>query len=171
MALIDQYRNTNEYRLPVVIVGYEAPEETEVFIPLPEVIQDFIVTVPFFEPTIKQEVVETVAPIVSVQITKVTASGEAYLEFNTLMKTDIEIGNDDLDVYLISGEVNVDVNLTWSIQSYEEDVLVLKLDFNKSQDISSSFGYDMLVVHFKVVKNKFISEEYLADLSEEFHTV
>jgi len=93
------------------------------------------------------------------------------LEFNTLMNTIVDIGNDTLDVYLKSEEANVNLNLTWSVKSYKEKNLVLKLDFKKSQDISAAFSYDMLVVHFKVVKNKFISSELLTDLSEDFRTV
>ena len=96
------------------------------------------------------------------------------MEFSTYMNTNIDkslINTDSLEVYLISMDENANVNLTWSLKSYEGRSLVLQLKFNNSQDVSSSFSYDKIVIHFKIVKNRFISKELLTDLSEKFRTI
>jgi predicted secreted protein len=82
------------------------------------------------------------------------------MEFSTYMNTKIDkslINTESLEVYVISMNENVNVGLTWSLKSYEGRSLVIQLKFNNSQDISSSFSYDKLVIHFKIVKNRFIS--------------
>ena len=82
------------------------------------------------------------------------------MEFSTYINTKIDkslINTESLEVYVISMNENVNVGLTWSLKSYEGRSLVIQLKFNNSQDISSSFSYDKLVIHFKIVKNRFIS--------------
>jgi predicted secreted protein len=82
------------------------------------------------------------------------------MEFSTYMNTKIDkslINTESLEVYVISMNENVNVGLTWSLKSYEGRSLVIQLKFNNSQDISSSFSYDKLVIHFNIVKNRFIS--------------
>lgn len=90
------------------------------------------------------------------------------------MKADIDIKNinkDILDVYVESSQENLNFNLTWKVKSFKGRFLVLDLEFAQIEDISVGFVYDDLVVHFKEVRDYFISKEYLKDLSEDYRTV
>ena len=63
------------------------------------------------------------------------------------------------------------LNLTWEVKFFEEDTLIIKLKFKNPQYISTGFSYDYLVIHFKNVKQYFISKAYLIDLSEDYRTL
>ena len=45
------------------------------------------------------------------------------------------------------------------------------LEFLNPEEISTGFKYDELVVHFKEIRDYFISKEHLVDLSEDSRTV
>ena len=122
----------------------------------------------------KENITEDIElPICSVKINKVTPRSEAFLEFNTQMKTDFnisQINTDILEIYMKSENENT-LNLTWSIIEYEGNSMIIKLNFTDTQMISTSLIYDELVVHFKDIKEFFVSAELHVNLSEQYHTV
>jgi len=61
--------------------------------------------------------------------------------------------------------------LTWEVKSFDGRFLVLSLKFAQIEEISVGYKYDNLVVHFKQIRDYFISKEYLKDLSEDHRTV
>jgi len=79
------------------------------------------------------------------------------------MKADIDIKNintDILDIYVESLEEELNFNLTWKVKSFGGRFLVLSLEFAQIEEISVGYKYDNLVVHFKDVRDYFISKEY-----------
>ena len=97
-----------------------------------------------------------------------------YLEFSTDMKADIDIkkiNTDILDIYIESLQEDLNFNFTWKVKSFEGRELVLSLEFFQLEEVSVGFEYDRIVVHFKEIRDYFISKEYLKDLSEDHRTV
>ena len=79
------------------------------------------------------------------------------------MKADIDIKNintDILDIYVESLEEELNFNLTWKVKSFGGRFLVLSLEFAQIEEISVGYKHDNLVVHFKDVRDYFISKEY-----------
>jgi len=79
------------------------------------------------------------------------------------MKADIDIKNintDILDIYVESLEEELNFNLTWKVKSFGGRFLVLSLEFAQIEEISVGYMYDNIVVHFKDVRDYFISKEY-----------
>ena len=77
--------------------------------------------------------------------------GEIYVEFNTNMKTgfDISLINETIvDIYVVpdkerelSETINYTLlNLTWETQSYKDNLLIFKVDFENPYEVSTGLS-------------------------------
>ena len=124
------------------------------------------------------------ANIVSAHISGITSLGEVSIKFNTPMKIEqvniTHINFTVLDIYikpaldrhLIAPDFNLtSLNFTWNIILYQEDTLKIKLNFSDPLTISPLLERDILVVHFKELRDYFVSDTYLKDLHYNFTTL
>ena len=118
---------------------------------------------------------------VSAYIKSLSVTGDLEIEFNSTMFTYFnfsELNSSFVDIYVEAAEDRWDypgfnmssLNLTWSLLSYEQSTMVIKIKFNDPYSLSPLVTQDQICVHIlnetslrffhSTVENKDLHPEY-----------